>query len=146
MDEGDIEGARHSMLASLQLYFEGGKREVVIVFDGRTGHYARPGTDFREGRLRALFTGSHKEADDKIIELVRAAAHPADMMVITSDRDIQKHVRQWGAEVVASRDFRIKVFERLKNRRQGLAGSEEYRDLGITYEKYMKMLEEHENK
>lgn len=45
-------------------------------------------------------------ADDEIVRLVQADAHPHDIAVVTSDRTLTERVRSLGASVHRSESFR----------------------------------------
>ena len=145
MDKGDIERARHTMISDLSEYVGTMKRRIIVVFDGRTGHYKGPEKmSFAYGNVEILFTGREMKADEKIEETVKQAVHPGEITVVTSDRHLQRKVRALGAAVKESRDFRTEVFRRLKDLRQRSKEKGDNVYPLISYEEYMKMLEKHE--
>ncbi|MEM8835191.1 MAG: NYN domain-containing protein [Planctomycetota bacterium] len=79
-------------------------RETRVVCDGnRPPHLdARFG---KSGEHRVIFTGSGTDADAWIKRFVQRDSGPGRLLVVTSDRDIQRAVRKRGARVVGSRRF-----------------------------------------
>ena len=55
--------------------------------------------------VMCIFTGSHKSADDEIIEHVKASSGARDILVISSDNAISKAVRAAGAQCMKSQHF-----------------------------------------
>jgi predicted RNA-binding protein with PIN domain len=71
---------------------------VTLVVDGR------PAEDLPEGEHQGVSVvyatrRGADAADDRIVELVAAAAEPGAIQVVTSDRDLQDRVRRLGAGV-----------------------------------------------
>jgi len=61
--------------------------EVVIVYDGQTGVMS-PESAKGGGGVRAVFTPSRQEADDRIKKMIRQKERGAEMVVLTRDREI----------------------------------------------------------
>ena len=145
MDEGDIEQARHRMTACVARYSETMKRDIEIVFDGRTGHFSKPYRKrFTRGGVKITFTGRGQKADERIINRVNKAKNPGNITVVTSDREIRNSVRTDGGRVMESADFRNRMLGRLRRREKELSEPGKPAVKGISYEEYMNMLEEHE--
>ena len=75
--------------------------EVVLVLDGRPSE--RLGEGERDG-VRVLFASRRgpDAADDRIVELVEAAAEPGAIVVATSDHALAARVSAAGAEVLTA--------------------------------------------
>jgi predicted RNA-binding protein with PIN domain len=73
---------------------------VTVVFDGRAD-VSSPGWP---GSTRVIFS-SGRDADHVIKELVDDLSNPAEAVVVTDDRAIQRWVRGVGARVLAVKDF-----------------------------------------
>ncbi len=69
---------------------------ITVVFDGQPRAVAAPG-----GTVEVLFAArrGRNAADDRIVELVEQSDDPAAMTVVTSDRELQRRVRAYGASV-----------------------------------------------
>ena len=107
----DRDGAVRDLVARLRLLADVAQH-VVVVVDGRpvadlpesdpggvAVHYARrPGPD---------------AADDRIVELVDSDPDPADLLVVTSDRDLRERVAAHGAQVLGSGTF-LRRLDRLE--------------------------------
>ncbi|MFH1709085.1 MAG: NYN domain-containing protein [Planctomycetota bacterium] len=144
MDRGVIDAARDELLAALADYFREARQPVTVIFDGRPGYDRPGGRKLAHGPIEVRFAGSRREADDAIIDRVRASAQPRDITVITTDRAIARAVGEYGARVKTSREFRVEVFEELKARRRRTTDGKDVRGVDISYDEYMRMLEEHE--
>jgi predicted RNA-binding protein with PIN domain len=88
----------HARLAGLAAHDQQG---ITLVLDGR------PDADLPEGvhddvAVAYARRGGRNAADDRIVEMVRADAHPHDLTVVTSDRDLADRVRALGATVVGA--------------------------------------------
>src|SRR5215216_6342795 len=75
-------------------------RELIVVFDGPRpdGLQAPAGVDVRFARRRG-----RDAADDDIVELVAADPTPYRLLVVTSDAELARRVRELGAEVAGAR-------------------------------------------
>jgi len=143
MDRGNIDEARARMVSCLSRYLGAGKREIIVVFDGRRTSPRRAGrTDSGPGNIRIFFSGQGLKADEEIIKKVQESENPSGITVVTSDRFIKDRVKRLGAAVIESRDFRHELFERLKQagRSSGSVDAYPY----ISYDEYMRMLKNHE--
>jgi uncharacterized protein YaiI (UPF0178 family) len=98
----DREGAWRRLAAGLDRYARSSGDEVRLVLDGH-----RP-QDWEEGELVAtsFAPGGPNAADHAIVARVAADPNPRDLLVVTSDRDLARRVRELGAEVVAPSAFR----------------------------------------
>jgi len=97
----DRSGAQRRLIGQLQSLVEASGADVTVVLDGR------PLADFPEGPhqgVRVLYASrrGRDAADDRIVELVAAAASPQSLVVVTSDRELRRRVQELGAEVVGS--------------------------------------------
>ena len=74
--------------------------DVVVIFDGARpdGLEAPPGVDVRFARRRG-----RDAADDDIVALVAADPSPERLMVVTSDAELARRVREHGADVTGAR-------------------------------------------
>jgi predicted RNA-binding protein with PIN domain len=99
----DRQGAWRRLAGQLAEYASRSGAEVRLVLDGR-----RPG-DW-EDKVETIFArGRRGAADDAIVELVEADADPGSLSVVTSDRELERRVRQLGAEVTPASGFRRRL-------------------------------------
>ncbi len=99
---GDIE-SEQELLRRLQRYQARTGGRVTVYFDpGQEFHLAA-----REmvGAVEVHRAGSGTSADDLIIRDVRQHGNPAQLNVVTSDRDIRIAVTAFGAQVIDSTTF-----------------------------------------
>lgn len=84
-------------------------REIVLVWDGRTGSEdVTPGSGYeRRGRLEIVFTAPGESADDRILDLCRGrfAGRAARTWVVSSDRDVQGPANELGFGVIGAMTF-----------------------------------------
>ena len=73
---------------------------ITLICDG-TPSPSGPGGP----RIAVVFTGPSRSADDEIIARVKASSAAGRILVITSDREIQRTVRPAGAAVMGSPEF-----------------------------------------
>jgi 2-methylcitrate dehydratase PrpD/predicted RNA-binding protein with PIN domain len=103
----DRPGAMRELVGALRSFALSGGESVIVVFDGRPFEIeAGDGVEVtfasRPGR---------GAADDAIAELVRQAADPRGLRVVTSDSELAERVRAHGAEVVPAGRFRARLDE-----------------------------------
>ena len=79
--------------------FEDGAAELWVVFDG---HGPGASAEVASLRPRVVFAPS---ADDWLLAAVRDAADPAQVVLVTADRQLADRARHRGAQVVAPRSF-----------------------------------------
>lgn len=99
----DRPGAMRRLVEALGEYARESGDAVAVVFDGRA-------VDMPSGNVEVSFApGGPNAADDEIAECLRAAADPAAIAVVTSDRDLAGRARATGATVVSARAFRERI-------------------------------------
>jgi predicted RNA-binding protein with PIN domain len=86
------------LVATLAQFVAASGDRVTLVVDGR------PADDLPEGEHEGVLVvyGTRRgadAADDRIVELVAASAVPGAVHVVTSDRELQRRVRGFGAQV-----------------------------------------------
>ena len=100
----DRDGAKRTLIATLQDFAEATGASVTVVLDGR------PLADMPEGShdgVRVLYAPrrGRDAADDRIVELVEGDDEPETIVVVTSDAALRRRVQRWGAEVLGSSTF-----------------------------------------
>ncbi len=100
--KGAMAELRDRLEAALSAYRKASRRHVTVVYDGGAG----AGGHSSSGALEVVFSGSGRTADQRIVELVRALKARAGLVtVVTSDREIHRHVIAWGASCTSSESF-----------------------------------------
>jgi hypothetical protein len=100
LDDADDE---ERLLVKLRQYRARTRRKITVVFD--------PGPAFNlaskrsKGGITIQYAGSGKTADDVIINRLRKARNPKQILVVTSDQAIERVARQVQARVMSSTDF-----------------------------------------
>ncbi len=99
----DRAAARRRLVDDL-IRLRAGGLAVAVVFDGR----AAPGEIERADAVGLAVTfapGGPNAADDAIVDMVGAMGAGGGTVVVTSDRDLARRVRQLGAQVESARAF-----------------------------------------
>ena len=81
--------------------------DVTVVFDGAP-------FEIEGGAVKVLFASrrGRDAADDDIASLAAADSDPGGLTVVTSDADLERRVRDWGAEVEGAGSFRRRLDRR----------------------------------
>ncbi len=100
----DRDGAKRTLIATLQEFAEASGADLTIVLDGR------PLIDMPEGPhggVRVLYAPrrGRDAADDRIVELVEGDDEPETIVVVTSDAALRRRVQRFGADVLGSSTF-----------------------------------------
>jgi predicted RNA-binding protein with PIN domain len=100
----DRRGAMRDLVEELDRFAAATEDEVTVVFDGRrfelSGEQVEVAFASRRGR---------DAADDDIAALAERDPDPAELSVVTSDRDLAQRVEATGAQVVGAGAFRRRL-------------------------------------
>ena len=126
----DKAGARRRLLSELARLVRAAGVSVEVVFDGAPEEHFPDGAYFMGVRVFYAERGSN--ADERIKRLVEASRERRTLKVVTSDRALAAYVRQCGAQVVRSGEFRRRLDEEVSRsstraepgERSGVAPSE----------------------
>ncbi|MGQ0612778.1 MAG: NYN domain-containing protein [Planctomycetaceae bacterium] len=77
--------------------------DATIFFDAKRAG-PLPFDSAREGGVRVLFC-RHRDADDEILDAVRDAERPEELLVVTNDREVKGRAAQLGAQVSGVVEF-----------------------------------------
>ncbi|MBV9080182.1 MAG: NYN domain-containing protein [Elusimicrobia bacterium] len=100
MAAGSLQAQRERLLRFIEERKPCGRNQVTVVFDGK------PGRDWAGWRgPTAVVFSEDRDADTEIKERVDLMRTPADAVVVTNDRAIQKWVRGAGARVMGCEEF-----------------------------------------
>ena len=108
----DKAGARRRLLSELARLARAAGVTVEVVFDGSPEEHFPDGAYFMGVRVFYAERGSN--ADERIKRLVEASRERRTLKVVTSDRALAAYVRQCGAQVVRSGEFRRRLDEDLQ--------------------------------
>ena len=126
----DKAGARRRLLSELARLARAAGVTVEVVFDGSPEEHFPDGAYFMG--VRVFYAERGSDADERIKRLVEASRERRTLKVVTSDRTLAAYVRQCGAQVVRSGDFRRRLDEEAveesmkaeRNERSGVKASE----------------------
>jgi len=100
----DMSGAKKSLLLALAALVAARKVKVKAVFDGTPDREFPEGCVYKSVRVHYARTGS--DADTRIREMVEQAGSKRDIVVVSSDKPLTSRVKQMGAQVISSGNFR----------------------------------------
>jgi predicted RNA-binding protein with PIN domain len=98
-----LPGARDHLLILIARYTRRKRVRVTVVFDGAQDVYSE--RQPVPGGIDVRFARPPRNADREIVEMVRRAAQPRAVTVVTADQPLARSVRALGAAVVSSRHF-----------------------------------------
>jgi len=101
--ERDLEHARDRLITYLASYAATRSVRVTVVFDGRGGQASagRP----KVGGVEVVYSRSPQDADQRIKAMIAGEKNPKSCTVVTSDRSIITHVRDFKAKTISSSTF-----------------------------------------
>lgn len=106
----DKAGARRRLLEELVRFARAGRVRVEVVFDGAADEYAPEGASYG-GAVRVFYAARGSNADERIKRMVDASRERRTLVVVTSDAELAGYVRQSGARVLRSGEFRRRLDE-----------------------------------
>ncbi|MBI5569993.1 MAG: NYN domain-containing protein [Desulfomonile tiedjei] len=105
----DRSAARRRLIHDLVRFVAVRRTKVNVVFDGE------PDEAFPEGRrfkgVHILYARHGSDADSRIKELIVRSSFKRDLIVVSSDRELQSFAGRQGAKVMASGQFRALLEE-----------------------------------
>jgi nicotinic acid mononucleotide adenylyltransferase/predicted RNA-binding protein with PIN domain len=101
----DRDGAARNLVTELQSLAEQTGDRITVVFDGRPLNGLEEG-DHRGVEVLYARRPGRDAGDDRIVETVASAADPHALVVVTSDRELARRVRELGAAVEGARSVR----------------------------------------
>jgi len=114
----DLDGRlREQLISQLAAYKEIRASRITIVFDSHPRGRPYPVTEEHLG-VEVSYSGPGIEADETIKEMIRRSDHRRDMLVVTSDNQLQSICRRLGAQVTDSVSFRKRVVEELRRHKE----------------------------
>ncbi|HJQ69887.1 MAG TPA: NYN domain-containing protein [Blastocatellia bacterium] len=105
----DKPAARRNLVQRLADFARKKKARVTVVFDGEPDRLMPDSSAFRG--IKVLYSDRGSDADARIRRLVENSPDPRGLVVVTSDRQLASLVRQRGAKVVRSGEFRRQMEE-----------------------------------
>jgi predicted RNA-binding protein with PIN domain len=94
---------RHEVVRRVAAFCRAKGAQATIVFDGAP---FRPElADQQLGAVSVRFPGPGRDADSLIREIVDAAARPAELVVVSSDKPVYSYARTRGARVLRAHEW-----------------------------------------
>ncbi len=76
---------------------------IVLVFDSSWEGLPNPPVVYRN--IKIVFSQNNKKADEIIQQFIRRSSSPGQLLIVTSDREIQYTALDHGARIMGSQDF-----------------------------------------
>lgn len=96
------------LLEHLRRYRARTGHKITVIFD--SGLTYRPGQTKKQGGITIQFAPSGKTADQLIMRRLRRVKNPQAVIVVTSDRAVQRAADQVRVRTLGSRDFVQQLF------------------------------------
>jgi predicted RNA-binding protein with PIN domain len=119
----DKPAARRRLLDELARFASAKRVKVSVVFDGAPEKFFADGASYRGVRLFYAERGSN--ADERIKQQVEASGERRTLIVVTSDRALAAYVRNCGARVMRSGEFRARLDEAANENEETTTGKDE---------------------
>lgn len=103
----DKSKARRVLMDELAHFARARGVRVEVVFDGAPERHFADGASYKG--IRVLYGARGSNADERIKRLVEESRERRTLMVVTSDRALADYVRNCGARVIRSGEFRKKL-------------------------------------
>jgi predicted RNA-binding protein with PIN domain len=120
--DADAELARSLLVRKLGEYRALHNVRVTVVFDGRGPSQLRGA---KPSGVEVVYSRAPQTADDVIKRMLSVEKNPRACTVVTSDRSIAVHVRDFGARVASSAEFARELAAGGRRVRPGSAGQSE---------------------
>lgn len=113
---------RHEVVRRVSAFCRAKGARAIIVFDGAP--FRPEAAEQQLGPVTIRFPGPGRDADSLIREIVDAAAHPAELVVVSSDKPVYSYARTRGARVLRAHEWNALGREAQPRHRKGAAKSE----------------------
>lgn len=94
------------------------RKQTTVVFDAKKLPANEPSLDSRKHEMRVIFSAGYDSADTLIIELIRAHSHPKNLVVVSSDHQIQTAAKRRKASPIDCEDWLDQLSRQPRARRQ----------------------------
>lgn len=102
--KNDIEVLRNKLLSILAQYKSSRKHKLTVVFDGKEDNDFY-GHKTNISGIEVIFSRSGLDADEEIKRMVSNSSHPRQIIVVTSDREIEQFVKKYGCKIKGPVEF-----------------------------------------
>jgi len=93
----------HKLICRLHVFAQRIRKPVAVVFDPGSNYVPPHRQSYSD--VKASYARRGQTADQLIIDRVRKARNPREVMVVTSDRELAGRVRALGARIISSEEF-----------------------------------------
>jgi predicted RNA-binding protein with PIN domain len=109
VQDADLSAARKRLIIGLVHFVAETRGKVKVVFDGTADD------EFPDGRVykgvRILYARPGSDADTRIKDIIRRASYRRDMILVTSDRELESYAKRQGVRAIKAGKFRAMITE-----------------------------------
>lgn len=103
---GNLERARQELLARLARHLTADQRDRTMVIFDSSWDVETPDRDrYVHHGLKVLFSVDFETADQMIVDLLRCSSAPQQILVVSSDREVQEAARRLGSSSLNCLDW-----------------------------------------
>ncbi len=103
------EKVRQNVFSLMQRFHTNTSIPITLVYDNKSNYTSlihQSDLERSQGRVSILYSRPPREADDRIVSVVRKSLEPQSIVVVTNDEELIRRVRQYGAKYSKIADFR----------------------------------------
>lgn len=97
----DKERAKNLLVQKVVNHFKDSKNKITIFFDGFNFNHSFTNVSYNVSIKHA----KNKTADETILITIEKSQNPRNLVVITTDLELQRKAKLWGCKVVSSEEF-----------------------------------------
>ena len=129
-----IESVRHHVISILSKYREEKHYDVIVVFDGNHTETALPKRQTCSG-INVIYSKMGIDADTEIKNITSLCQNPHDVLIVTYDNAIKRHVRKCGCRIIEPKAFYKEILEVLNKDKKNRSDEPESKRDGLSSEK-----------
>lgn len=111
-----LEQTRRVLIEELNATISSLNFHVTLVFDGAKGS-PPPTLKTHFKAIALIYTTEGQSADDHILEEISLSRHPAEITVVTNDRELREKSRRLGTETLTIDAFLSRLMQRLSKKK-----------------------------
>jgi predicted RNA-binding protein with PIN domain len=123
---GSLEKSRQTLIEELNNLISNLNLHVTLVFDGAEEHLPSPARGHYDA-IEIIYTSKSQTADEYIYKEVMASQAPAQITVVTNDRELSGRCRQHHAQTLAIDAF-LQLLSKKRTKKKRKHSSPTFRD------------------
>lgn len=134
--KGSLQTLRQKVIRSLKSQFVKRKISGMLIFDGAHRREEESGLSYSSS-LTVAYAPKGQSADEYIVECIQGSEHPKQIIVVTNDQGLARHVKSYGAKVMPNEEFILWL-----NKPQRKKKNTEAKDTQQNIDRLLKIFEE----